>query len=220
MTTQTSKEILTSVLAELGSIRCENAPLGTTIHRSRLLTLSPEAQERAKASLLTLHFLFPHELLPALDILDRRLVNGFRYVENPPDSPPVVYYVQSASAVTESNSGRTANSRFRNAWIPSKAHYEVRLDSWNCSCPAFAQSQLKMLRKTPITGSSDAEGSNAAHVLFGGSVTKDNTFVPVCKHILATAVYASASDLFGYGCRYETVSAGHLASWSAGYGDI
>lgn len=226
MATGTSKEILTSVLTELGRIQVENASSDRTTHQSRLSTLNPEAQERAKASLLTLHFLFPHQLLPALDILDRQLVNAFRCAGNESDSQLVVYYVQSASAITESSVRRLANSRFRNAWIPTKVHYEVRLDSWNCSCAAFAQSQLKTLRRYLDKGSSDIgrpstdEQDEEHQVLFGGVLTKEHMFIPICKHILAAVICASAPALFGDGCRYTTVSKEHLAAWSAGYGDM
>ena len=40
------------------------------------------ASEAAKKQLLTLHVLFPNELLPALDLLDRRLVTRFRAMPN------------------------------------------------------------------------------------------------------------------------------------------
>ncbi|KAI9692638.1 MAG: hypothetical protein M1820_009515 [Bogoriella megaspora] len=46
------------------------------------------------------------------------------------------YYVQSASTHNAGHAGGGGRSRF----IDKEAarHYEVRLDSWNCSCPAFA----------------------------------------------------------------------------------
>lgn len=63
----------------------------------------------AKNLLTTLHFLFPHELLPALDLLDRKLVNYFitttttssttssSSIPNPPQPPSTPYLPASAT---------------------------------------------------------------------------------------------------------------------------
>ena len=137
-----------------------------------LLNLPPSATQDAKSLFLTLHFLFPHELLPALDLLDRRLVtrliptsnttevpdNGMSLTTNSAETN--VFYVQSASAaastseatLTSHTSGIStrgeASGRFRNALSgqgATQTFYEVRLDSWNCSCAAFAFSVFSTL---------------------------------------------------------------------------
>lgn len=76
-----------------------------------------------------------------------------------------VYYIQSASAVTEGSSVGGAGAargegqgRFRNAMARGKStdtFYEVRLDSWNCSCAAFAFQSFGLLG---VDGNEDSVG--------------------------------------------------------------
>ncbi|KAL9081394.1 MAG: hypothetical protein Q9157_000113 [Trypethelium eluteriae] len=149
---------LTSLIDELATLPCQRA---SAVHReddasraavpeNPLLGLSVKGTRL----LLTLHVLFPHELLPALDLLERGCV--LRTVVKPraailpnqnlgPDTLSLLiqseqndkqitaYYVQSASS--------TAHHKFnssRYAREEGKRHYEVRLHAWHCSCPAFA----------------------------------------------------------------------------------
>ncbi len=114
-----------------------------------LSQLSPNDTKNAKSIFLTLHFLFPHELLPALDLLDRKLVTTLRFG---PDNKYEVFYVQSASAQSANPSHVTARAdrqpRYYDARRKAKAtdtYYEVRLDSWNCSCAGFAFDGFKGL---------------------------------------------------------------------------
>jgi len=227
----TSKHFLTVILQQLGHIEAttSTAPSlasSSTSRASILSNLKEQSAEQARSSLLTLHFLFPHELLPALDILDRRLVNSLRHQHrNSQSESPEVFYVQSASAVTEPVSRRSAVSRFRNAWSATKIHYEVRLDSWNCSCAAFAQSQLKLLlgkhdvndKMMDVAISED--GLAEPQPWFGGRLTKPDSPAPVCKHILAAAIANAAPNLFTDGFQVQEVSEEEIAAWSAGWGE-
>lgn len=56
-------------------------------------------------------------------------------------------------------------------------------------------------------------------VLIGGTATKDDALVPVCKHILAAALCDTAPDLFGGGINVREVSVGEMAAWAAGWGE-
>lgn len=58
---------------------------------------------------VTLHLLHSNTFLPALDIIDRKMIRCYGHGE--------VYFVSSTQG---------------------RALYEVRLGPWNCSCPAFA----------------------------------------------------------------------------------
>ncbi|KAL8679129.1 MAG: hypothetical protein Q9186_004574 [Xanthomendoza sp. 1 TL-2023] len=117
-----------------------------------------------KSLLLTLHVLFPNELLPALDLLDRRLVT--RLILNPSARDGVslagvegngeseeglptgdskeyvkekgrtVYYVRSSQQPRSRFS--SGSSRTYDALAGIGQSYEVRLRPWNCSCPALA----------------------------------------------------------------------------------
>jgi len=194
-------------------------------HVSPLARLKGRAAEQARSTMLTLHFMFPHELLPALDLLDRRLVNKFRcpYGDDP-SSALEMFYVQSASAVTDPINRRSANSRFRNAWSATKVHYEVRLDAWNCTCAAFAQSQLKLLLREPRHEEEPAvldpsNGTTRPGNRFGGIATKTDSVVPTCKHILAVVMAEAAPRLLGAGVQTRDISVQEMAAWSAGWGE-
>lgn len=202
----------------------------------------------AKQLLTTLHFLFPHEMLPALDLLDRRLVNhlivspaGSGDEETSTDAEPLhtatneVFYVQSASAVTTSSKSKSR----RRAYNPNGTHYEVRLKAWNCSCPAFAssafsrQSYLATNRDRDNHGEvetnqapptehdrnlPDLELASTAQP-FGGSLVLEGTGTPVCKHILAAFLGSEVPGLFGHGIVRRHVSKEEAAGWAGGWGD-
>ncbi|KAL2041623.1 hypothetical protein N7G274_005407 [Stereocaulon virgatum] len=111
----------------------------------------------SKPTLLTLHAIFPSLLLPALDLLDRRLVTRFVLEEGPgahnaEDSGEettleghegrevavgqrqrVVYYVKSNAS---SHSDR--RPRYAKTADIGSTHYEVRPLAWSCTCAAFA----------------------------------------------------------------------------------
>ncbi|KAF2711218.1 hypothetical protein K504DRAFT_245115 [Pleomassaria siparia CBS 279.74] len=73
MSLPTSREFITQLLQSLP----DSQPIGLHDDASASNTLQA-APESVKRQLLTLHVLFPNELLPALDLLDRRLVMRFR----------------------------------------------------------------------------------------------------------------------------------------------
>jgi hypothetical protein len=128
---------------------------------SLLSTLKAQADTAldvaSKATLLTLHAIFPSLLLPALDLLDRRLVTRFVLKEGPDahnaeesgeettlegneerdagtrHGQRVVYYVKSNAS---SHSDR--RSRYAKTADIGSTHYEVRPLAWSCSCAAFA----------------------------------------------------------------------------------
>lgn len=63
------RDLLTSLITSIHSNNAPTHPLATTI--SNPLHNAPDS---VRTALLTLHVLFPHELLPALDLLDRNLI--------------------------------------------------------------------------------------------------------------------------------------------------
>lgn len=177
---------------------------------------------RGKLALLTLHFLFPHELLPALDLLDRQLVTRLIIADSVGDKKQnEVYYVQSASAAI---SRPTKTSRHHAATTTA---YEVRLAAWNCSCPAFAYSSFGKnfqtsldLNELSITsqGQETSDGAEAKARL-GGGLTRADAGVPTCKHILAAFLGVAASEIFGSGVRTQEVDEAEAAGWAGGWGD-
>ncbi|KAK0273294.1 hypothetical protein LTR35_012366 [Friedmanniomyces endolithicus] len=233
-----------------------------TVSSSNPLTDEPTCKEL----LLTLHVLFPNELLPALDLLDRGLVTSLQLsrpgdpfgcgtssgrneatTEPAQQQDPVpafdgiesdigqtrdaataptgrassrTYYVRSAR---QQQFSRHTTSRFRNAAYEQTTYYEVRLNAWSCSCPAFAFFAF------PATLSDDHDrNQNHSHsdMSYGGKESpswnfgglSQGTDMPVCKHLLACA-FVEHSSMFADMVEERTVSMGEMAGWAAGWGD-
>ncbi|KAI9923690.1 hypothetical protein ASPWEDRAFT_120550 [Aspergillus wentii DTO 134E9] len=187
---------------------------------------------KVKPLMLTLHCLFPNELLLALDILDRGLVRRFvtgDAIDNPTadlhnreipiyTTDPVedIFIVLSASAVTEDKG------------------YEVRLQAWNCTCPTFTLSAFRDSESPTSENASPTSTANETNLVdppkdqggncqyqFGGTLTRGSAGLspPVCKHILASILTARCPALFGRGAEdIKSVSARELAGWCAGWG--
>ncbi|PWY65335.1 hypothetical protein BO70DRAFT_254620, partial [Aspergillus heteromorphus CBS 117.55] len=206
--------------------------------------LNPSQIPEVKSLMLTLHCIFPNELLLALDILDRNLVKRFVRGDNPPGhpadahvtTPPTtedVFLVLSAST----NSGITtpsAPSKPRPSELDQKG-YEVRLLAWNCTCPTFTLAGFRNLLGPEVD---ENEGSSLlrpdlnepprrpvalqSHYSFGGTLTRGLTKSSppaVCKHLLACLLKVRCPGLFGHRENDAvSVSAAELAGWCAGWG--
>ncbi|KAL2001126.1 hypothetical protein VTN02DRAFT_2212 [Thermoascus thermophilus] len=208
--------------------------------------LSSSQLSKVKPLMLTLHCLFPNELLLALDILDRRLVRRLT-VENADDENifnasnttkgrGTVLHAQSQQNDTTWQR-RTAEEeeqlffvRSTSATSSGRSHagieknYEVRLQAWNCTCPAFALSVLQGMELSddvePSLCQNDAEDGQG-DCRFGGTLTRDcfTKYPPVCKHLLACILVAWCPALFGGGMEDQgRVNAEELAGWCAGWG--
>ncbi|CAF9935181.1 MAG: hypothetical protein HETSPECPRED_009690 [Heterodermia speciosa] len=109
-----------------------------------------------KPLFLTLHCLFPNDLIPALDLLDRNLVTRLTLQDPPASSPPPIrppFPSQNQNQEEQNKisplsiySIRSSRTRFasKHARFSSTTntssegiHYEVRLKAWNCTCAAF-----------------------------------------------------------------------------------
>ncbi|EFR03362.1 hypothetical protein MGYG_06360 [Nannizzia gypsea CBS 118893] len=152
--------------------------------RNPLSQLSADVLAKVKPLLLTLHCLFPSELLLALDILDRSLIT--RYTVKPRDRRPrggtthclghegdgreievycgkvpreqqqhhymdedddyegecfdsEIYFV--LSSASKRRLGAEEDTRHRQ----QENEYQVCLDAWNCTCPAFTLATFRDL---------------------------------------------------------------------------
>ena len=195
--------------------------------QSSLHRLSTSAStDDARSALLTLHMLFPHELLPALDLLDRCLVTRLFLPTKPSSSTEPnleVFYVQSASATQEANTGRYRSQHATTSWAST---YEVHLDSWNCTCPAFNVNAFQCLNLSPRASDeygniSTLSGESAERIgdwVFGGTARLDTGKIPSCKHVLAAAFVKSAPGLFRGAFREKIVSREEAIAWGSGWG--
>ncbi|QGA19248.1 hypothetical protein EYB26_006936 [Talaromyces marneffei] len=187
--------------------------------------LSPADTIQLKNLLLTLHCLFPNELLLALDILDRGFVMRYTYHDNNnlnnnidnDNDDTLISIVQSTS------------NHDRDAGGGGKV-YHVHLKTWNCSCPAFVMNCFPPSTSDDINGDSDMiddviGGQDFEEdAWFGGTIRNressyDDRSVPICKHMLACVLVAKCPNLFGRKClTYEvnnTDRANEVAGWCA-----
>ncbi|KAI9699280.1 MAG: hypothetical protein M1836_002890 [Candelina mexicana] len=178
-----------------------------------------ELSAKNKQLLLTIHCLFPNEFLPALDLLDRQLITRF-LIEQERDLHPnsqtkrersglnTVYYVRSAQP--------NRISRYQNYYPGAGLSYEVRLQAWNCSCPAFTFSAFSALPTGREDGFDRQEDEIREQWSFGG-LTAGQDAVPICKHLLACVMIEQCGLLSG--CVDEKdVGRDEAAGWGAGWG--
>ena len=201
-----------------------------------------EGNEQTKTTLITFHALFPTILLPALDVLDRRLVTRLLSSTNggstatpgtasdqtsnqgrpnlaKRDDGPFVYYVRTAASDLSSSRGR-----FTNRHGDSSVSYEVRTTAWSCTCAAFTYAVFHPTNatfdhppSTPLTGR--VEAGVSSEMGWGGLLQPyggDN--VPICKHLLA-CVLAERWTKAGQMIEVKHVGQEEVAGWAAGWGE-
>lgn len=205
-----------------------------THNRNNIFTnLSPTDTTQLKNLLLTMHCLFPNELLLALDILDRGLVMRYTYQDNHTNNnidndterdDTLIFIVRSTST---SNHDRDASG------AAGGKVYHVHLKTWNCSCPAFVLSCFPPSSSATSNNGDDVDydmlepqSEETGEAWFGGTLRNrqasyDDRAVPVCKHILACVLVAKCPNLFGGRClTYEVNDADtdrthEVAGWCA-----
>lgn len=216
---QTPREIVASTISSLQSLDASSPPVSS----SHLQSSNPlrEAPQHMQKVLLTLHVLFPNELLPALDVLDRNLVTRLKVYH---DSKQQVF-ASSGDLPGSSPARYTKVYMLRSGQIPHRLRqfnhttsYEVRLNAWSCSCPAFAFSACPATTSDPplIEDITQQRDIRTTHWKFGGLTL--GTDMPVCKHLLA-CVLVEHSGLFEGFVEERQVSIEELAGWAAGWGD-
>ena len=199
---------------------------------------SPLVSSTTKPTLLTLHAIFPTILLPALDLLDRRLVTKFTLQDvshgDQDEKRRVVYYVRSNAQ----HDGRSRYGRGGDVGITS---YEVRTVAWSCSCAAFAFSAFNNSRSSSEYETRDTyeaykdddelldEDAEMLDVpgrkggvgegnewLWGGLVIGEEE-APLCKHLLA-CVLAERWEVAAEMIDEREVGREEMAGWAAGWG--
>ncbi|KAI0445709.1 hypothetical protein F4803DRAFT_123940 [Xylaria telfairii] len=187
-TIPTPRDILTSLISSLPSIPiADNATATSSSYRSS----NPHAGASASTNpfrlippayrpiLTTLHVLYPSTLLPALDLLDRRLVTRVILKQDAAPHPINVQDVTITSAQKSDVEGGIPNMQEANKPPPlyhlvrsaqPQSHrrqqsttsggraYIVRLSSWNCTCAAFAFSAFPPLPSPTFSSASEPGG--------------------------------------------------------------
>ncbi|KAI0457315.1 hypothetical protein F5B21DRAFT_465047 [Xylaria acuta] len=256
-TLPTPRDILTSLISSLPSIPiADHATATASSHRSsnqhagaspstNPFRLIPPAY---RSILTTLHVLYPSTLLPALDLLDRRLVT--RVILKQQDAaqqPTNIQDVTMTSAQEPQAAGGFSNTQEDNNNKPPPLYhlvrsaqpqshrrqhstssggrvYIVRLESWNCTCAAFAFSAFPPLPSPTFSSASEPgylispaldpqeEGKDDDDAMssdedtartweFGGLSAdgKDGGGggVPCCKHLLACVLAEKWNAVLG-----------------------
>ncbi|KAJ5584120.1 uncharacterized protein N7459_003920 [Penicillium hispanicum] len=192
-------QLSTTDINELDSLRPQGATQEKQ-HQSPLSGLPAPQLTKVKPLMLTLHCIFPNELLPALDILDRRLVQRFvradrtRVATATADEHDQVMVTECPS-LHQAESDKPLKEEVQDAEIflvasastapphqgpgvpPSTSTtqepekgYEVRLHAWNCTCPTFALSAFRDLRSRLDPASEYQTGIDMLHNQDGPSM--------------------------------------------------
>ncbi|KAI1388607.1 uncharacterized protein F4822DRAFT_251419 [Hypoxylon trugodes] len=216
----TPRQFLTSLINSLTSHPPTTAATHPTIPNTNT---SPNPLKQIppihRPLLTTLYVLYPLTLLPALDLLDRRLATRILIQPSPttiteaharlPKKGADIYIVRSAQPQHPRRGGGEPSST-------SGLSYVVRLDAWNCTCAAFAFAAfpreevqrsyvIELLAGASRVGQDerlrDEEGEGRTWQF--GSLSVDGTEgsgiagVPCCKHLLACVLAERWGGLLG-----------------------
>jgi hypothetical protein len=248
-----SHVFVTRIIAELSKFRPPTIDEGDARSHTHTFVRNQQQQEQGKGNvfarlpasqlsalkplMLTLHCLLPNELLPALDILDRKLVGRYYLVtERDADANTDTDSTEQKRKLNDDNNTNSNN----NEW-PGEEHYfvrsttttaldkayEVRLRAWNCTCPAFTLSVFRDPEPAAIDVSSilsmAAQDELDEDCWFGGTLARARSKTsspPVCcKHLLACVLASRCPALFEDGVEEKHgISVEELAGWYAGWG--
>lgn len=132
--------------------------------------------------------------LLALDALDKRRITRIR------------------KRSTGGSMGRSVSNPSVYLGRDSKGGYhEIRLGSWNCSCPQFifmayqdGSLQDEQAPQVQSTGPQLAR-DGIIGLCWGGRYTKQTQAIPYCKHVIACVLLEYGGPVFASLCREETV---------------
>ncbi|MCJ1385472.1 hypothetical protein MMC17_008595 [Xylographa soralifera] len=222
----TSRSIITSIFDSLSP--APPSPLSSPSNPLLAVT------DFTKSLFVTLHCLFPTELLPALDLLDRGLVNRLVYHPTQATGPPIERGSEESAEAQSSNiavrtieakdikayyvrSAQPTRSTSRYQSIPGSAtSYEVRLDAWNCSCAAFTFSAFKGIGMI-VHGHEDGSNKVDREKPWFGGLARGEDSIPVCKHLLACVLVERCGVFKGF-VEERIVGQDEVAGWAAGWG--
>ncbi|KAI0851975.1 hypothetical protein F5Y00DRAFT_204516 [Daldinia vernicosa] len=219
----TPRQFLTSLIESLNSIPTPTPTTpqpNTTTGTGNPLKLVPPAH---RPLLTTLYALYPLTLLPALDLLDRRLAT--RIIIAPPS-----HHQQGGATTTTTPAPAPPQPPEEKGQPPSHHHsfyivrsaqpqhprrdtasasapgprYVVRLSSWNCSCAAFAFAAFPRGEDRYVINTAPRQPSkdDALEWQFGalsldGVQGSGIAGVPCCKHLLACVLAERWSAVLG-----------------------
>ncbi|KAF7678857.1 hypothetical protein GT037_002605 [Alternaria burnsii] len=162
----TSRTFITRLFDSLSTLPSDQGA-ATNDHAKTNINPLNNLSDATRKHLLSFQVVFPTEFVPALDLLDRRLVTRFhirneeqmaelKTVVDAGDQQQDVHMMQDTTVeMTDKDKTNDLNnnnnntiyyvrsaqqqrsSRFATSY-DTTTYYQVRLRAWNCSCPAFA----------------------------------------------------------------------------------
>ncbi|RII13190.1 hypothetical protein CUC08_Gglean004490 [Alternaria sp. MG1] len=159
----TSRTFITQLFDSLSTLPGDQTVAATNNNAKTNTNPLNNSSDATRKQLLSLQVIFPTEFVPALDLLDRRLVTRF-HIRNeeqmaelktvvdvgeqqqdvqmmqdttvePTDKDEMKDFNNTIYYVRSAQQQRS--SRFATSY-DTTTYYQVRLRAWNCSCPAFA----------------------------------------------------------------------------------
>ncbi|TRX90494.1 hypothetical protein FHL15_008663 [Xylaria flabelliformis] len=248
-TIPTLRDILTSLISSLPSIPiADHATTTISSHKISNQNVASSSSTNPfrlippayRSILTTLHVLYPSTLLPALDLLDRRLIT--RVILKQDDTQQHTTNIQDVTITSAQESEADGAMKEENKPLPlyhlvrsaqPQSHrrqhstssggrvYIVRLESWNCTCAAFAFSAFPPLSPSTSLFSSSAQSpqvetryqifseddamssdEDAAQTWEFGGLSADEEHgagggVPCCKHLLACVLAEKWNAVLG-----------------------
>ena len=185
------RKFLTTLIKNLASTQ--------SAHTSSVAEGSSHLPPASRPLLLTLHVLFPSLLLPALDLLDRRLVThlivpGQQAGGEHATETHIVKSVGTTIARRRNDSAAVASSSSSSL----KRSYVVSLRAWNCSCASFAFDAFPAAEEAADQRGDERMGTDWEF----GSMSLDGLSgvgedVPCCKHLLACLLAMEWGEVLG-----------------------
>lgn len=201
------RTILNALLSRIATIPLPPAPPSSSSGPSNPLSLTPPSHRHL---IITLHVLFPTLMLPALDLLDRRLVarvildDGLSYrPRHHPDAThgggkEAEFYLVSSSVAPAPPRRQGEDGIAAQAVQAVGRFYIVRVGTWHCTCAGFAFAMAGGRREEEGRDDDAGEGMEEG-VGFGGvSVDGPGEGTPVCKHLLACLLAERWEGMRGY----------------------
>lgn len=196
-----------------------------------------DASPNTKSALLTLHTLFPNDLLPALDLLDRGLVTRFVLASDNNDTseqaePTRTHTTEEAYTERKQTVAyyvRTAQKPSSRSRAPqATTSYEVHLTAWSCSCPAFAFAAFPASlpsndvmedtanKRGEADSNPDEDWFQQTGWRFSGLTRGSDA--PACKHLIACMIAERCGGFAGL-VEEKEVGMEEVSGWAAGWGD-
>ena len=203
----TPQSFLTNLLSALSSQPSDALPANI-----------PPLSSDSKSPLLTLHCLFPSDLLPALDLLDRRLITRLVLQQDATPTSLTKIDPQAAQSDLEVYYVRSSQrSRYPHENLIG-SNYEVRLQAWNCTCPAFTFAAFGFDGEESPSQAERSAGYGSAEAKDGwfGGLQLGQGFAPICKHLLA-CVLLERCGKFEDLVDKRILGREEMAGWAAGW---